>query len=101
VPGAHACNANYLGGRDQEDYISKLTQTNSALRPYLEKPFTKIGLVEWLEVQDLSSSPSTKKKKNQNLIQIPYILVDSFVTLIKVITLYLINPCFLCWIFSR
>jgi hypothetical protein len=32
------------------------------LRPYLEKPFTKIGLVEWLKVKALSSSPSTKGK---------------------------------------
>jgi hypothetical protein len=30
---------------------------------YLEKPFTKIGLVEWLKVKALSSSPSTAKKK--------------------------------------
>jgi hypothetical protein len=38
------------------------------LRPYLEKPFTKIGLVKWLKVKALSSNPSTakKKKKNQN-----------------------------------
>jgi hypothetical protein len=27
------------------------------------KPFTKIGLVEWLKVKALSSSPSTTKKK--------------------------------------
>jgi hypothetical protein len=32
-------------------------------RPYLQKPFTKIGLVEWLKVKALSSSPSTTKKK--------------------------------------
>jgi hypothetical protein len=36
-------------------------------RPYLEKPLTKIGLVEWLKVKALSSSPSTtKKKKDQS-----------------------------------
>jgi hypothetical protein len=39
------------------------------MRPYLKKPFTKIGLVEWLKVKALSSSPSTaqkrKKKKTQ------------------------------------
>jgi hypothetical protein len=34
---------------------------NSSTRPYLEKPFTKIGRVEWLKV---SSSPSTAKNKN-------------------------------------
>jgi hypothetical protein len=33
------------------------------MRPYLEKPFTKIGLVEWLKVKALSSSSSTSKKK--------------------------------------
>jgi ribosomal protein S21 len=31
----------------------------------LEKPFTKIGLVEWLKVKALSSSPSTGKKKKE------------------------------------
>jgi hypothetical protein len=29
--------------------------------PFSKKPFTKIGLVEWLEVKALSSSPSTTK----------------------------------------
>jgi hypothetical protein len=32
------------------------------MRSYFEKPFTKIGLVEWLKVKALSSSPSTAKK---------------------------------------
>jgi hypothetical protein len=38
------------------------------MRPHLEKPFTKIGLVEWLKVMALSSSPSTThtKKKTWN-----------------------------------
>jgi hypothetical protein len=43
---------------------------NSFLRPYLEKPFTKIGLVEWLKVKALSSSPSmakTKKRKKREI----------------------------------
>jgi hypothetical protein len=35
------------------------------MRPYLEKLFTKIGLVEWLKVKTLSSSPSTKKRKER------------------------------------
>jgi hypothetical protein len=35
------------------------------MRPYLEKPFTKIELVEWLKVKALSSSPSTAKKKKE------------------------------------
>jgi hypothetical protein len=36
------------------------------VRPYLEKPFTKIGLVEWPKVKALSSSSSTTKKKKGN-----------------------------------
>jgi hypothetical protein len=36
------------------------------VRPYLGKPFTKIGLVEWLKVKVLSSSPSTTKKRKRN-----------------------------------
>jgi hypothetical protein len=35
------------------------------VRPYLGKPFTKIGLVEWLKVKALSSSPRTAKKKKK------------------------------------
>jgi hypothetical protein len=31
--------------------------------PYLEKPITKTGLVEWLKVKALSSSLSTANKK--------------------------------------
>jgi hypothetical protein len=34
---------------------------NSSARPYLEKPLTKIGLVEWLKMKALSLSPSTAK----------------------------------------
>jgi hypothetical protein len=59
---AHACNPTYSGGRDQEDLGLKPAQANSSSRPYLEKLFTKIGLVEWLKVKALSSSPSTAKK---------------------------------------
>jgi hypothetical protein len=36
------------------------------MRHYLKKPFTKIGLVEWLKVKALSSSLSTTKKKKIN-----------------------------------
>jgi hypothetical protein len=31
------------------------------MRHYLEKPFTKIGLVEWFKVKALSLNPSTTK----------------------------------------
>jgi hypothetical protein len=42
---AHNYNPSNSGGRDQEDHSSKPAQASSK-RPYLEKPFTKIGLVE-------------------------------------------------------
>jgi hypothetical protein len=58
---AHTCNPNYSGGRDQGDHYWKLAQANSSTRPYLEKPFTKIGLIEWLKMKDLNLSPSTAK----------------------------------------
>jgi hypothetical protein len=32
------------------------------MRPYLEKSFTKIRLVEWVKVKGLSLRPSTSKK---------------------------------------
>jgi hypothetical protein len=35
------------------------------MRPCLEKPFTKIGLLEWLKVKALSSSPRPTKKKRK------------------------------------
>jgi hypothetical protein len=60
-----AYNRSYSGGRDQEDCSSKTARANSSVRPYLEKPFTKIGLVEWLKVKALSSTPSTAKKKKK------------------------------------
>jgi hypothetical protein len=58
-----------LGGTDKEDLGSKPAQANSSSRPYVEKPFTKIGLVEWLEVNALCSSLSTTKKKKESLEQ--------------------------------
>jgi hypothetical protein len=36
------------------------------VKPYLEKPFTKVGLVEWLKMKALSASPSTEKKKKKS-----------------------------------
>jgi hypothetical protein len=35
------------------------------MRPYLKNPFTKIGLVEWLKMKALSSSPSTGGEKKK------------------------------------
>jgi hypothetical protein len=52
----------------------KPARANSSSRPYLEKPFTKIGLVDWLKVKVMSSNPSTtkkKKKKERNTIVLP------------------------------
>jgi hypothetical protein len=46
APVAHAYNLSYPGGRDQEDHDLKPAQANSSMSPYLEKSFTKIGLVE-------------------------------------------------------
>jgi hypothetical protein len=54
----------YSGGRDQEDHDSKPAQINSFARPYLKKPFTKIG---WLTMKTLCSSLSTAKKKSRKL----------------------------------
>jgi hypothetical protein len=62
TPVAHVYNPGYLGGRDQEDHSSKPTWENSLKDPNLKKPFTKKG---WWA---LSSSPSTKKKKNSSFI---------------------------------
>jgi hypothetical protein len=49
---AHVCNPSYYARcRDQENGSSKTAQANSSMKPYLKKPFTKIGLVEWLKVK--------------------------------------------------
>jgi hypothetical protein len=37
------------------------------VRPYLEKTFHKKELAEWLKVKDLSSNPSTAKKKKKDI----------------------------------
>jgi hypothetical protein len=63
MPVVHVCNPSYSGGRDQEDQGSKPAQANSSMRPYLKKPFTKLGLVEWLKLKALSSSPVLKINK--------------------------------------
>jgi hypothetical protein len=34
-------------------------------RPYFETPFTKIGLVEWIKMKALRSSPGIIKKKKK------------------------------------
>jgi hypothetical protein len=63
---AHICNPSYSGGRDQEDCNLKPAQANSSQDPISKNPITKIRLVEWLKVKDLSSSSSTEKEKKRN-----------------------------------
>jgi hypothetical protein len=65
---AHACNLpSYLAGRDQEDRSSQPAQANSSRDPISKKPFTKIGLLEWLKMKSLNSSPSTTKRKKKKM----------------------------------
>jgi hypothetical protein len=59
---AHACSPNYSGGRDQKDGGLKPTWANSSWNPISKNP-SKKGLVEWLKVEALNSSPSAAKKK--------------------------------------
>jgi hypothetical protein len=59
---ASACNPSYSGGRDQEDCSSKPAWANSSGDP-VSKTLRKNGLVEWLQVKAMSSSPSIAKKK--------------------------------------
>jgi hypothetical protein len=64
APVAHTCNPSYSGGRDQEDRGSKPAQANSSGDPISKKIFhKKKGLVQWLKVKALSSSPSSAKKR--------------------------------------
>jgi hypothetical protein len=44
----------------------KPARANSFLRPHLEKTHHKKGIVEWLKVKALSSTPSTTKTNNNN-----------------------------------
>jgi hypothetical protein len=41
VPGAHACNASYSGGRDQEDHGLKPAWANTSQDPRWKIPKTK------------------------------------------------------------
>jgi hypothetical protein len=67
---AHACNPRRQrsGGLWFEGlwFETSPAWANKFLRPYLKKPFKKIGLVEWLTVKALSSLPSTTKKKKKS-----------------------------------
>jgi hypothetical protein len=44
------------------------------VRPCLEKPFTKIGLVEWFKGKALSSNPNTTNKQtNKNFLYVGFV----------------------------
>jgi ribosomal protein S19E (S16A) len=63
-----ACNPSYSGGSDQEDRGSKPAWASSSPDPILKKTLQKKkkkGLVEWLKVKALSSSPRTAKRKRK------------------------------------
>jgi hypothetical protein len=54
VPGAHAYNPRYSGGRDQENRSLKPAWGNSSQDPISKKPLhKKIGLVGWLKIKAL------------------------------------------------
>jgi hypothetical protein len=61
---AHTCNPSYSGGGDQEDCGSQPARANSSQDPISKNTQETKGLVEWLKVKALSSSPSSTKKKN-------------------------------------
>jgi hypothetical protein len=52
--------------------VQKPAWANSSVRTYLRKPFTKIGLVEWLKVKALSSSLSTTHTKKSWVLNFLY-----------------------------
>jgi hypothetical protein len=54
-----------LGRLKQEDCSSKPARANSSQDPISKKNPLQKGLVEWLKVKALSSSPSTSKKKSK------------------------------------
>jgi hypothetical protein len=57
---AHTCSPSYAGDRDQEDFgLKQPRQIVCENLSQKKKKITKIGLVEWLKVKAMSSSPST------------------------------------------
>jgi hypothetical protein len=65
APVAHTYNPSYSGGRDQEDHGLKPGQGNSSQDPISKMPIMIKGLMEWLKVKALSSSPVLQKKKKE------------------------------------
>jgi hypothetical protein len=77
---AHTCNPSYSEDRNQEDRSLKPAQANSLLDPISKKPLIKKGLVEWLMVKAMSSSPGilTPKKINYLLTMAPNFMFSTF-----------------------
>jgi hypothetical protein len=61
----HAYNPSYSGGRDQED-CGQSQPGQIVCKILSQKKPSQKGLVEWIKVQALSSSPSTAKTKTKN-----------------------------------
>jgi hypothetical protein len=65
VPVAHAYSPSYSGGRDQEAHSSNPAQTNSSLRPYLEKPFIKDRAAVVTQGKGPEFKPQYRKKNQK------------------------------------
>jgi hypothetical protein len=61
---AYICNPSYSRGRDKESRF-KASLGKKLMRLHLEKPFTKIGLVEWLQGEGPEFKPQYWRKKKQ------------------------------------
>jgi hypothetical protein len=64
APVVHAYNPSYSGGRNQKDTSSKPAQTKKFTR-HIQKPCTKIWLLEWMKEKALSFKPQYYKKQNK------------------------------------
>jgi hypothetical protein len=63
------CNPNYKESSDQEEFRSQPGQIVIETLSRKKPSHTKKGLVTWLKVKALSSSPSTEKTKINILLQ--------------------------------
>jgi hypothetical protein len=61
----HTYNPSYSGVQRLGGSWFKASPGKKFKRPFLEKPFTKIGLVEWLKVKAPCSNPSIGIKINK------------------------------------
>jgi hypothetical protein len=60
---AHVGHPSYSDAVVRRITVQISPRKNSSVRPYLKKPFTKIGLVKWLKVKVLSLSASSKLQR--------------------------------------